>query len=67
MRFTAGAVGGYVVDDANSLKIFVDGKEVAGDPRALVLTERQEIAIVYGTTQEIPTPAPSSYSFGAGL
>lgn len=67
VQFTATSLGGYTVDAVNSLKVFVDGKELTGDPRALVLGEKQEIAIVYGTAQEIPKTIPSTYAFEAGL
>jgi hypothetical protein len=44
----------------------VNGQPYVGDPRTLVLTSHQQIAIVFGTATDTPTSIPSSYVFPAG-
>ena len=51
----------------NRIRVYSDGKLIAGDPRALPLEEHEEIVVAYGTKAELPKPIPSSYSFPAGL
>lgn len=66
VRFTRDCIGGYCANATSTLKVYVNGSLVPGDPRALVLAARQEIMIVYGTDQEMPKSIPSSYSFPPG-
>ncbi|MDE2030721.1 MAG: hypothetical protein KGI58_00450 [Patescibacteria group bacterium] len=67
LKFSKEAIGGYTNDQANTLKVFVNGKEFTGDPRTIVLASHQEIVVTYGTTKELPNPMPSSYAFTEGL
>ncbi len=66
VQFTANAIGGYTSDATNTLTVFVNGKEFAGDPRTLILAPHQEIVVTFGTKAEIPNPVPSSYTFSDG-
>lgn len=66
VRFTRDCIGGYCANATSTLKAYVNGSLVPGDPRALVLAARQEITVVYGTAQEAPATIPSSYSFPLG-
>ena len=43
--------------------MYVDGKRVAGDPRNIVLGNRQEIAVVYGGPKAFRS-VPSKYTGG---
>jgi hypothetical protein len=65
VRFTPRCLGGYCVRGAD--RVYSDGKLVMGDPRALPLTEHEEIVIAYGTKAQLPKPIPSSYAFAPGL
>lgn len=66
VRFTNSCVGGYCIDEANALHVYVNGKAYQGDLRALPLAPHQEIVITYGTATETPKTIPSSYTFPAG-
>jgi hypothetical protein len=67
VRFTDTCIGGYCSDESNSMRVYVNGKLYQGDPRQIVLTAHQEIAITFGTPEEEPKTIPSAYSFPAGL
>jgi hypothetical protein len=62
VRFSKSCLGGYCANRTDTLRIFVNGKPVSGDPRSLVLREHQEIAVVYGPPKANVT-VPSSYQF----
>jgi len=67
VRFTPRCLGGYCARRAGRIRVFSDGRPVAGDPRRLPLTEHEEIVITYGTKSELPSSIPSSFPFPAGL
>jgi hypothetical protein len=52
--FNSKCIGSYCEDQQNSIKVFVDGKTVAGDPRIMTLADQQEIVVAYGTSEELP-------------
>lgn len=56
-------LGGLHVDNVSSLRVYVNGEQVSGDPAGIVLAEHQEIAIVFGPVDE-QVDVPSSYDFG---
>ena len=62
LRFSKNCVGGYCVKDRDTLRVFVNGKAVTGDPRNLSLRQHQEIAVVYGRPSSNLT-IPSTYRF----
>jgi hypothetical protein len=62
LRLSQSCLGGYCAGGTQALRVFVDGKPVAGDPRKLVLREHQEIAVVYGARND-KTAVPSTYDF----
>ena len=64
VRFTRDCIGVYCAKLNNKLRVFSNGKPVTGDPRNLVLTAHQEIAIAYGPEK---IAIPSSYDFDPGL
>src|SRR5215467_3191825 len=66
VRFTKDCLGGYCAKGSEKLRVFSNGKLVTGDPRRLVLTAHQEIAIVYGPDKS-SVVVPSSYKFDEGL
>ncbi|MBV9159925.1 MAG: hypothetical protein JO019_05010 [Candidatus Kaiserbacteria bacterium] len=66
LRFNSTCIGGYCADAKDSLRVYVDGKLYQGDPRAIELTKYEEIAIVYGTSTEMPKTIPTKFDFPAG-
>jgi len=59
VRLDGRCVGGYCAPAASVL-VYVDGERYTGDPAAIPLTDRKEIAIVIGTPpKDIPTKFPS--------
>lgn len=62
VRLNKDCVGGYCAGAGNSLKVYLNGKLFSGEPRALVLADQQEIALVFGATQS-KLKIPSSYNF----
>jgi len=48
VRLDARCVGGYCSGGGRELRVYVDGRRLGGDPRRVVLTDHQEIAVVYG-------------------
>ncbi|MHB8482914.1 MAG: hypothetical protein ACYDBV_09325 [Nitrospiria bacterium] len=66
VRWNSKCIGSYCEDQQNSLKVFVNGAAVAGDPRSVALSDHQIIVITYGRPQELPNPIPSSYLFPPG-
>ncbi len=65
VRFTKDSIGGYTASAASTLAVYANGSLVMGDPRNLVLTEHQEIMIVYGPASSTPNVI-SSYPFAPG-
>lgn len=56
---TESCIGGYC-RTATSIVVFVDGKRHGGDPSAIELIDRKEIAILIGSP---PKEVPSTYDF----
>ena len=44
-------------------RLFVDGKQVTGDPTKLALDDQQVIVLTYGTEDQLPDPIPSQYIY----
>jgi len=66
VRFTGSCLGAYCTGGGRQLAVFVDGKRQSGDPTRIVLTKHEEIAVVYGTPDQM-SHVPSSYSFPGSL
>ena len=54
--------GALSVTPGTSLRTFVDGVEVPGNPAALLLREHQQIALIYGPTNARVAPS-ATYDF----
>ena len=65
VRLTNTQVGALQVDDSNGLTLYVDGKEVSGNPALLRLQPQQQVALVYGPVGE-NVKVPSTYDFAPG-
>jgi hypothetical protein len=65
VRFTNDCVGSYCSGGDKQFAVFVNGQRQTGDVTHLVLAKHQEIAVVYGTPDQV-SKAPSSYHFTGG-
>jgi hypothetical protein len=63
VRFDSSCIGAYCTGSGGKLRVFVGGKRVTGDPRRLVLRNRQEIAVVFGRTGDFAR-VPATYEGG---
>ena len=59
VRLTDDQIGALKAQDGTTLKAFVDGKEV-GNPAMIRLSERQQIALVYGPADS-PVKPPADF------
>jgi hypothetical protein len=59
VRLDRSCVGAYCSRGGKELRVYVDGRRRTGDPRRIVLTNRQEIAVVFGSGR-----VPSAYRGG---
>jgi hypothetical protein len=59
VRLSPSCIGGYCADGMASLHVFVNGRRFAGGPRLVPLSDRESIVVVFGSTDEIPTPLPT--------
>ncbi len=67
VRFDAHCIGGACDGGGRTLQVFVNGRLVTGDPRAIKLEAHQEIVVALGSASQLPNPVPSSYDFAPGL
>lgn len=65
VRLTASCLGGYCNDGEDRLRVFVNGQEVTGSPRDLVVQDQDVVVVTYGTEDELPDPIPTSFDFGS--
>ena len=65
VRFTNDCVGSYCTGSGKQFAVFVNGQRQTGDVTRIVLAKHQEIAVVYGTADQL-AKAPSSYHFTNG-
>ncbi len=66
VRFIQNCVGGYCGDATSTLRVYVNGSSISGDPRSLVLAEHQEIFVVYGAASST-LQTLSTYNFASGF
>jgi len=64
VRLDRSCVGAYCSGVGKQLRVYVDGRRRTGDPRRIVLTNRQEIAVVFGPGR-VPTDYKGAWP-GAG-
>lgn len=64
---SASCIGSLCEKGAKSLSVFVNGKPVTADPTRIILAERQEIVLAYGTEAQLPDPVPATYDWPEGL
>jgi hypothetical protein len=64
---SASCIGSLCEKGAKHLSVFVNGKPLKGDPTRIILDERQEIVVAYGTAAQVPDPVPATYDFPEGL
>ncbi|TMR95792.1 hypothetical protein EJK15_26795 [Nonomuraea basaltis] len=62
VQLDARGIGGLKNDGTNVLKAYVNGKEITGDPATVELTDKAQIALVYGSADSTFTP-PATYDW----
>ena len=67
VRLDASCIDGYCANGSSELRVYVNGKQVDGDPRAVVLNAHDEIVLAFGTKGQLTAPIPSSFDFPPGL
>jgi hypothetical protein len=60
------SVGGLRAGDGKTLRVFVNGAQVTGNPAAVIINSHDEIALIYGNPQSAGS-IPSRYEFPSGL
>jgi hypothetical protein len=65
VRLTQDCIGGHCADGGSTLRVYRNGVLVAGDPRGVIITAGDEIAVVFGQPG-VPADVPSSYDFPPG-
>ncbi|MDQ2708700.1 MAG: hypothetical protein M3Z25_14130 [Actinomycetota bacterium] len=65
VALSATQLGGLHTSDATTLRAYVNGSPVAGDPAAAILHAHDEIALVYGPA-DAHRQLPTSYAFPRG-
>lgn len=66
VHLSGNQIGSLTASNGKSLSAYVNGKNVAGNPAMIRLSERQEIAIVYGPISA-QVKFPRSFNFDEGL
>lgn len=66
VALSANRIGGLRTGNGNELRAYVNGKQVNGNPAAIILTAHDEIALVYGPGDQHVT-IPGSYVWPEGL
>ena len=64
VRLTPSCLAGSCNGDAGTLKIFVNGQALTGDPRDTALND-QVVVVTFGTDAELPSPIPSAFDFSS--
>lgn len=65
VRLDSTHVGGLTATGGNTLRAYIDGKQVTGDPARVELTAHREVALVFGpATRKVQVPG--SYRFPSG-
>lgn len=60
-------LGPYCSDATRTLRVFVNGNEVQGNPQQIILASHQVIVVTFGTPNQIPSPMPSTAAFPDGM
>jgi hypothetical protein len=63
VRLDRSCLGAYCSGNGGELRVYVDGRRRVGDPRRIVLTNHQEIAVVFGRG---PVPSPYTGAWPGG-
>jgi hypothetical protein len=62
---TKDCLGGRCDDGTSSLRVFVNGNEWDGDAPQVPLTDLSTIVVAFGTEDQLPSPMPNTFDFGA--
>ncbi|HUY71200.1 MAG TPA: hypothetical protein VMV08_03090 [Gaiellaceae bacterium] len=63
VRLNSGCLGSYCAGGGKQLRVYVNGKRSSGNPRSIVLTNHQEIAVAFGGPGDFGS-VPTSYTGG---
>lgn len=63
VRLSEDQIGSLTSDSGNTLTAYVDGKKVEGNPAMIRLSQRRQIAIVYGP-KDAKVDVPDTFDFG---
>lgn len=66
VRLTNTCLGAYCAGSASTLRVYVNGDLLSGDPRDVVIRPRDQIALAFGPPG-VPPTVPASYDFPPGL
>jgi hypothetical protein len=67
VRLNQTCIGRYCAHGKTTLRAYLNGKLVKGNPAMIVLNEHEEIVLAYGTKAELPPKIPATYKWPAGL
>jgi hypothetical protein len=63
LRFDNSCIGGYCSSGPNKLRVYVNGNLVVNsNVRDILLTQHDDVVVTYGTTAQLPSPIPKTYS-----
>lgn len=63
LKLTTSCIGGLCAGGDKTLAVYLNGKQVTGDPALVKLENHQVVVIAYGTQQQLPNPIPSTFDF----
>jgi hypothetical protein len=66
VRLTDTCLGPYCAEQPGTLRVYVNGDLLPGNPRDVVIRPRDEVAVVFGPPG-VPALVPSSYDFPPDL
>ena len=55
-------VGGYCTSGPDELRVYVNGTQITTDVTKIPLTQHEDVVVTYGTTAQLPSPIPKTYS-----
>jgi hypothetical protein len=65
VRLNSTCLGGYCATGGERLQVFVDGEEVTGNKRDVVLDDETVIVVAFGTEDQLPDPIPATFDFAS--
>jgi hypothetical protein len=63
LKLTKSCIGGLCASGDKTLTVYLNGKQVTGDPALVKLENHEVFVIAYGTAQQLPNPIPSTFDW----